>query len=69
MFLVIFDDVQNHISFIKLSYTKEFAPFPNASEVAKIALFVGGMASGVIIPMLIYDKAGYMLGEKCGCSL
>ena len=85
-----------------------FAPFPNASEVAKIALFVGGyvfwdafytlanvpygsmlplitdeqgeraqlsswrsvgsmvggMASGVIIPMLIYDEAGYLLGEK-----
>ena len=85
-----------------------FAPFPNASEVAKVALFVGGYvlwdafytlanvpygsvlplisndageraqisswrtvgslvggtASGVIIPMLIYDKAGYLLGEK-----
>lgn len=85
-----------------------FAPFPNASEVAKVAFFVGGyvlwdafytlanvpygsmlplitsdageraqlsswrtvgslvggMASGVIIPMLIYDKAGYLLGEK-----
>ena len=85
-----------------------FAPFPNASKVAKIALFiggyifwdafytvanvpygsmlplitddageraqlsswrtvgsmVGGVASGVIIPLIIYDKAGYLLGEK-----
>lgn len=85
-----------------------FAPFPNAPEIAKAALFVGGyvfwdafytlanvpygsmlplitedageraqlsswrmvgsmiggMGAGVIIPMLIYDKAGYLLGEK-----
>lgn len=85
-----------------------FAPFPNAPEIAKAALFiggyvfwdafytvanvpygsmlplitddpgeraqlsswrsvgamVGGMASGLIIPMIIYDKAGYLLGEK-----
>lgn len=85
-----------------------FAPFPNASEIVKAALFiggyvfwdafytianvpygsmlplitddageraqlsswrmvgsmVGGMASGIIIPMIIYDKAGYLLGEK-----
>ena len=85
-----------------------FAPFANASNVAKIALYiggyvlwdafytvanvpygsmlplitedsaertqlsiwrligslVGGLGAGVIIPMLIYDKAGYLLGEK-----
>ena len=85
-----------------------FAPFPNAPEIAKAALFVGGyvfwdafytvanvpygsmlplitddageraqlsswrmvgsmvggMGAGVIIPMMIYDKAGYLLGEK-----
>ena len=85
-----------------------FAPFPNAPEIAKAALFIGGyvfwdafytvanvpygsmlplitedageraqlsswrmvgsmiggMGSGIIIPMLIYDKAGYLLGEK-----
>ena len=85
-----------------------FAPFKNASEVAKIALYVGGyvfwdafytvanvpygsmlplitedageraqlsswrnvgamiggIVAGVVIPMIIYDKAGYLLGEK-----
>ena len=85
-----------------------FAPFPNASNVAKVALYVGGyvfwdafytvanvpygsilplitqdageraqlsswrnvgamiggMASGILIPIIIYDKAGYLLGEK-----
>lgn len=85
-----------------------FAPFPNAPEVAKIALFVGGyvfwdafytlvnvpygsmlplitddageraqlsswrgvgstvggMAAGIIIPMIIYDDANRLLGEK-----
>jgi len=85
-----------------------FAPFPNASEAAKIAMYVGGyvfwdafytianvpygsmlpliteevgeraqlsswrtvgamiggIVSGVIIPMIIYDKAGYLLGGR-----
>lgn len=85
-----------------------FAPFPNASAVAKAALYVGGyvfwdafytvanvpygsmlpiiteeageraqlsswrtvgatvggITSGVIIPMIIYDKAGYLLGQR-----
>ena len=85
-----------------------FAPFKNASEVAKIALYVGGyvfwdafytvanvpygsmlplitedageraqlsswrnvgamiggIVAGVVIPLIIYDKAGYLLGEK-----
>lgn len=85
-----------------------FAPFPNAPELAKAAMYiggyvfwdafytvanvpygsmlplitedaaeraqlsswrmvgamVGGMGAAVIIPMIIYDKAGYLLGEK-----
>jgi len=85
-----------------------FAPFPDAPDVAKIALYIGGyvfwdafytlanvpygsllplitedageraqlsswrnvgamiggMGAGIIIPMLIYDKAGYLLGDK-----
>lgn len=85
-----------------------FLPFKDASEVAKIALYVGGyvfwdafytvanvpygsmlplitedpgeraqlsswrnvgamiggIVAGVVIPMIIYDKAGYLLGEK-----
>ena len=85
-----------------------FAPFPNASSIAKAAMYiggyvfwdafytvanvpygsmlplitedaaeraqlsswrmvgalVGGMGAGVIIPMIIYDEAGYLLGDK-----
>ena len=29
-----------------------------------VGSLVGGMAAGVIIPMLIYNEAGYLLGEK-----
>lgn len=29
-----------------------------------VGAMVGGMGAGVIIPMLIYDEAGYLLGEK-----
>ena len=85
-----------------------FAPFPNAGNAAKIALYIGGyvfwdafytvanvpygsmlplitedaaeraqlsswrmvgamiggMGAGVLVPMLIYDKAGYLLGDR-----
>ena len=29
-----------------------------------VGAMVGGMGAGVIIPMLIYDKAGYLLGQR-----
>ena len=29
-----------------------------------VGSMIGGMGAGIIIPMLIYDKAGYLLGEK-----
>ena len=29
-----------------------------------VGAMIGGMASGILIPIIIYDKAGYLLGEK-----
>lgn len=44
--------------------TEDAAERAQLSSWRNVGAMVGGMGAGVIIPMLIYDEAGYLLGEK-----
>ena len=44
--------------------TEEAGERAQLSSWRTVGAMVGGMASGIIVPMIIYDKAGYLLGER-----
>ena len=44
--------------------TEDAAERAQLSSWRMVGAIVGGMGAGVIIPMIIYDKAGYLLGSK-----